>query len=492
MKPLTIILSILTTALLISCSDDVASAGAGALTDDEEVRVRSGVLTGMQSSTDSLSDFVITQTPDSFLLGEVNTAVWATIKADLMTQFACPTGFVYPEGSQIDSIFFMMTYTSWFAEGNSPLRISVYELDLQTFDYEQPYTSSEDVYAYWSGDKDKTHVVVDDQVVVAAKPNDSIYSSTESKYYPVIRFKMTDQFVAKMNSIKTFPSQNEFNEFFKGLYITTTWGASTALYVDNLTMVLYYHYPYTTKTSAGTDTLVIETDAKSLYANSEVRQINRYSFPNKNQVVQQMQAMEESVNFVVSPSYVYTVLHLPLSQYVDTIVSAMIRPNDTLQPYINKALMRVEVLNEKNTSSSSDKWADPASYMLLIRKDSLQSFFDNHKLPSADYCVLAAYSLSLDSNYNYSYHYDFDVSTLLYNEIHRTMRQESTTDLLDMVMIPVNVEYTTTTSSSGTSVVSQVKINQTITYTEIQSAQFLSDPLDIDVVFSGFSINSIH
>jgi len=467
----------------------VAAAGAGALTSDEEIRVYTGVLANLQSNTNALDEFVIHQTPDSFLLGEVSNDAWATIKADLMTQFACPEGFKYPENSEIDSIALMMTYTSWFAEGNPPLVLSVYELDKGTFGYNDVLSSREDVDKYWSGE-DSTHVVVEDQIVVAAKPSDSLYSQSESKYYPIIRFKMTEPFVRKMNRLKLFPKQKEFNEFFKGLYLTSVQGNRTALYVNNITMIMYYHYPYTTKSTTGGDSTVIGTSAKYLYANSEVRQVNLYSFPNKNQVVEEMQLLKDTINFVVSPAYVYTVIDVPLAQYVDTILAKMHRDKqgDTLQTYINKAVLQVSVMNSEKTSTDADKWADPASDMLLIRQDSLQAFFDNHYLPSDDYCVLASLTQSINSDYTYSYRYDFDVSTLLYNAVHRKMNNETITDHAQMVLVPVHVDYTTSSSSV---VVSQVKVNQTITYTEIRSAQLKTDPLDIDVVFSGFTINRV-
>lgn len=484
--------SIVCVSLLVGCKDDVASAGAGALTSDEEVRVCAKTLSGMRSRTDSLGDFVITQTPDSFLLGEVNTDVWATIKADFMTQFACPTGYQYPPQisdemtTAIDSIALAMTCRSWFAEGNSPLRVSVYELDKATFDYNQVYTSSENINDYWSGDV-STHVVKEDQIVVAAQNKDSVYSSVDSRYYPFIRFMMNDRFVQKMNTLKQFPSQAQFNQFFKGLYITTTWGASTALYVDNVTMIIYYHYYYEKEEGSGQYEKL--TDTKYLYANNEVRQVNRYSFPNKNLVVAEMEHQSDSINYVISPGYVYTILTLPMVAYADTVLGALsVSGGGTLQPYINKAMMRVDVLNAESHSKTSDKWANPASDMLLIRKDSLQAFFSRSHVPSSDYCVLGSLTQTVDSNNTNQYHYDFDVSSLLYNEVRERMKKGSLEDL-EMVMVPVNVEYST---SSSTTTVSRVNVNQTITFTAIRSAQLLTDPLDIDVVFSGFTINSIH
>ncbi len=490
-----LILGLLACSLLVGCKDDIATAGAGALSEDEEVRVRVKTLSDIHSTTiDSVPNFSITQTPDSFLIGECNTQTWATIKADLLTQFACPEGFEFPKdisdqyATQVDSVALMMTYTSWFADGNSPLRVTVYEMDKQTLAYTGVYTSHEDVSQYWSG-LPSTHVVQEDQIVVAARPNDSIYSSATQGYIPVIRFMMNQQFVNKFNAIKRFPSQRQFNEdILKGLYITTTAGASTALYVGNIQLAVYYHYYYEQAPGSGNYQKV--DHVKYLYANNEVRQVNRYSFPYKDIVLAEMQKDEDSLNYVVSPGYVYTSIKMPVAQYADTILQSLITARgDTLQPYVNKAVMRVDVLNVNEHFNTSDKWANPASDMLLIRKDSLASFFANHRLPSPEYCLLATLSASInDDNQTYSFHYDFDVSTLLYNELHRCMEHHDLQDI-EMVMVPVFVEYSSTSSAT---VVSKIKINQTITYTILRSAQRDTNPLDIDVVYSGFTINTLH
>ncbi len=203
---------------LVGCKDDVASAGADALGDDEEVKVHSMAFADMLSTTDTVSDFSITQTPDSFLLGECNTEEWGTIHADLLTQFACPEGFSYPDSSQVDSIALVMTYSSWFGDGKAPLRISVYEMDRGTFQYDHVYTSQEDLNVYWSGE-DSTHAVQQDRTIVAAMPTDSIQSPSTSKYLPYIQFKMNERFVRKFDQLKKYPNQKAFNEFFKGLYL---------------------------------------------------------------------------------------------------------------------------------------------------------------------------------------------------------------------------------------------------------------------------------
>ena len=86
-----------------SCQDDAANAGSSILEQDDEIRVKADTF-GVISALDSCA--AISLTPDSFLLGECETH-FGIIKADILTQLACPEGYVYPGGETaiVDSIY---------------------------------------------------------------------------------------------------------------------------------------------------------------------------------------------------------------------------------------------------------------------------------------------------------------------------------------------------------------------------------------------------
>ena len=87
---------------LNGCKDDSASAGSSLLEQEDQILVR--VDTFPIQSGLVMCDSIISL-PDSFLLGEMESS-YGTMRAEVLTQFACPIGFVYPEDAAINDTFF--------------------------------------------------------------------------------------------------------------------------------------------------------------------------------------------------------------------------------------------------------------------------------------------------------------------------------------------------------------------------------------------------
>lgn len=455
-----------------SCKDDVASAGASALKEGESVVVKADTLRNIHSAIVKASPII--STPDSFLIGECSRMHLGTVKADILAQFACPSSWNYPDSSVLDSVRLIMFYRNWHGDGNAPLGITVYEMDGETLSYDSVYASNVPINRFCSM-ADSTHVSLKDRLVVASRPSDSIYYSVTSSYLPYIQFRMTDRFAQKLFSIRDFSSQEAFSKLFKGLYITSNYGGSTALYVFDISLEIHYHYVILT--DSATHTYETFNDTKYLYANNEVRQVNRYEYPDQDAILSTLQA-DTNVNYVISPANVYTQISIPVKQIRDSIQAGV----KGKRPYINLANLTINVLNgESDKTRFQDDWCSPAGTMMLIKQDSLDNFFRYGKLPDETYAMYSPLTAVLNDSDKYEYVYSFDMSTLLMKEQRDTT---NTTDTLRMVLIPVNVETTTTTSSSY---VSAVRLEQAVTATKIRSSQNAEQPIDIEVVYSGFS-----
>lgn len=457
------LLAILLTCLS-SCKNDVISSGAAVLESEDSIIVRADTF----FLTSSLvRGSAVTATPDSFMLGELDSK-YGHLHADLLTQFACPVGFAYPEGAELDSICLFLYYTYAYGDQNSPLAINAYAMDRGTFTYGEPLFSDTAISTYCSLE-DSTLMLTHPVVVTAKRYTDSTYTSSGT-YVPTISLRLNDEWAEKLFAANDFSSQEAFNRQFGGVYLTTEFGGSTLLSIMSISVGIYYHFPYV---RAGVDT-IIEADMKGLYANREVRQLNRYLWQESDLV-----ALEQNrdTNFIISPAHIYTQLSFPMAAMKEAITQSV----GTRRAYVNRAHLSLPVLNYFSGSQSlrtRDDWAQPAQYMLLIRKNDMQRFFNDELALSDSIAMYATLEANTDTLDITTYSYEFDLSTLMTKQL-----REDRYGTLDMLLVPVSVT-TTTTSSSSTII--DVNYNQSLTATEIYSAQHPEYKLELEVVYSGF------
>lgn len=471
MKRLVFLLTII--VFLSACSNDLLNTGASILPSQDAIVVT--VDTFSLTSSIEKVDYIYSSS-DSMLLGECDSR-FGTIHADILTQLACPEGYVYDEGAELDSVLIYIGYSSWYGDGKSPLSISVYELDKQTFNYSQMYPTNLDVSEYWSGNE-STYVLEHDKVVIAQTDDES------EQYY--IALKTNDDFAKRFFSIQDFSSQETYTQLFKGLYITSGFGSAAMLHVNQVSLAVFYHYTYS---KAGQDTLVY--NEKWFYANTEVRSVNSIQYLNSTFDI--LQQEQDSVSYIVSPANIYTDLSIPLTEMAFTILGKQEMLNK--RPYVNMARLQVDVLNVYSGQSSQktdDDWAQPSDYMLLVKRDAAERFFHDRELPSDTCAIVSSLVSGTDSLGNTIYYYSFDISTLLTQQL-RDVSERLNLDIdndgeglteplqLDMLLVPVSIE-----ANSSTSSVTAVHPKQVVTATEIRSAQNSDNPLRLEVVCSGF------
>mgnify|MGYP006923234950 FL=1 len=148
--------------------------------------------------------------------------------------------------------------------------------------------------------------------------------------------------------------------------------------------------------------------------------------------------------------------------------------------YVNRANVTVDVLYDVDTDSDRprDQWDTPASYMLLVLEDKMESFFAKNELPSDTTAILSSLGMTTDTLGNISYYYTYDLSGMLTQQL----RMDEQVDQLDFFLVPVAVEVSSSTSST-----TAVKPLQTISTTYIRSANNSDNPMDIEMVYAGFN-----
>ena len=454
---------------LVACNENNSiSAGASTLPDND-IRVMSDTFP-VTSQLDSC--VAISLTPDSFLLGECVTH-FGTIKADILTQLACPEGFEYPnETAEVDSVCLYLYYKSWYGDGKSPLGIAVYEMDQNTLKDNLLYQSNIQLSNFCSLDP-ATYISSQPNIVIPATPTDSSYSSENESYVPTIRIKLSDEFAKRFFQIKDFSSQKAFNELFKGLYICTDFGGSSVLYVRDITMTVFYHF--TMQRPQMNDTVI--NDTRAFYANEEVRQVNRYSYPNRQAIINHYSQVSDT-NYIVSPANIYTELSVRIDSIYERI-HHQIGDTTEYRVYVNKADLNIDVLySDSATGRPRDHWDTPASYMMLIQKDEINTLFSKNEMPSDSVAIVAPLTATTDSLGNINYKYTYDLSKLLTRQIRNNVQTEK----LNFILVPVAVS-----SNTSTGAIQSVKPLQTISATLIRSSNNPETPMDIEMVYAGFN-----
>ncbi len=448
-----------------SCKDDTITAGSAVLESEDSIIVRADTFSLSSALIRGVS---VTATPDSFMLGELDSK-YGHLHADVLAQLACPVGFSYPEGAVLDSVCLFLYYRTWHGDKNVPLAIHAYAMDKGTFAYNEPLRSDTAISTYCSLN-DSARLLDYPKVVTANAYTDSTYSSTDGVYVPTIVLKLNDTWAQKVFAANDFSSLAAFNSQFGGVYLTTEFGGATLLNVIDISLGVFYHFEYV---RAGVDTIV-EKDMKGFYANREVRQLNRYIWQESD-----LEALEQNTDttFIISPAHIYTQLSFPMASMKEAIDKQV----GSKRPYVNRARLSLPVLNYYDGTESGrtrDDWAQPAQYMLLIRKSDLNAFFNDEIQLSDSIAMYATLESKTDTLDITTYSYEFDLSTLLTKQL-----RENTFSTLDMLLVPISVAVSTTSSSYT---ITDVSYNQSLTATEIFSAQHPLYNLELEVVYSGF------
>ena len=449
-----------------ACKDDVSTTGESVLDEDDAIIVLADTFS-LLSAIDSC-DAIISQA-DSFLLGEIETD-YGLLRASILTQLACPEGYSYPENfsvDSVDSICLFMYYASWVGDAHSPMSIDAYLMDKGTFEYNGTYPTDLNIDDYCSREKP---VLTNHKIVIASEKRDSVLSQS-GQYIPMIRMRLNDDFTRQFASIQSFESQEKFNEQFNGLFIETSFGSSTVLNISDVALGVYYHFSYK---KGDHDTVV--NDMKAFYANSEVRTVNHLHYQDKKEWIETLQKDSDTYNYIVAPAGIYTRMRFPMAQIAEAIYAKV----GDKRPYVNKAEVQVAVENVFTGTASEvrrNDWLQPASNMLLIREESKERFFKNKELPSDTCALLGQLTQGTDSVGNAIYYYTYDLSDFMTNQL----RQESGDSVLNMLLVPVTVE--TSTTSYSTAAVSSVRQQQTMSATKIRSAK---NGMKFELVYSGF------
>ena len=466
-----IILLIVLSVLTFSCVDTLTDYGLKVQPTTDQIQIGTDTF-HLNTETDSVE--YIYSKPDSFLLGDFFNVKYGSTRADILAQVNSMEGanFTFPENAQPDSAYVILYYKSWFGDAYSPFEVNVYQMNLNdSLVYSNSYRSNLDPLKY----SDRSNLL--GSGIFKAKDPARKYSSS------ALVIKLSDNFVTNFfNGRNYFTNEAKFLHFFRGMYITTNFGASTLLNVGQIDLEFYYHY--TAKVS-GVDTKI--SNMLIFPANSLVRQVNRFKHDDRPKV----SSINDSVNWVASPANFQTRIFLPLNRIKDSIDKRIPAKNGVKQ-IINKAILQVKATQIEDYKA--DTLSTPlVNYMLLIKETEVDNFFKKKELPSdtSTVAVLSQiYVSQIGTTGVYEYFYNYNLARIIANELKRN----PTTQPVPMVLVPVEV-VSSTSSATGSTTVSSIKQQQKMSAVVVRSGKVYdsktgvkikSEPMHLKLIYSGF------
>lgn len=439
-------------AILGGCNDDLSLVGPSIQPSEDNITVYNDTFR-IQAST-VLMDGVYAKA-DSALLGEIYDPLYGNLKSDYMCQFYCPDDFRFehtPIDGKIDSIDFKIFYSSSIGDTLVPMKA---ELFLITETLEKNFYTNFDPKQYCDMETalgSKTYTAYDQSVP------DSIRYNTITTYSPHVTIKLPLDFGQKfyeetINNPSSFSSQEAFNKYLPGFYVTTTYGAGNILNVSNSYMDIHYKYQ-TKSTSTGKDTIM--SAYERFGSTQEVIQLSRFKNTDMSPLLQQ----NDDYTYIKSPAGVCTRIVIPTKEMAPVLEDRILNN----MPFTLYAMPQEDW-----------KYAfEAAPTLLILPEDSVKSFFEGGQTENGSTSFLAAYH---PTNLSYSFS---NISNLIKNQLEKDKDND-----LNLLVIPVKRN----TSTSGSN------YNQTVTtlsvgnYMTPSGVKFRKDEEVRDIVITSCKYN---
>lgn len=450
------ILAAIVTLAFSSCGDEMTSDLVKNIQPSDDLISIKADTFHIQTQTVEVPSII--SRPDSFLLGSFKDDFYGGTKADVVAQLYYPVKYTYMSSdiaeTTADSAVVTINYTasSFFGLSNSPVEFSVFELK-KSLNYSSNYFTDIDASEYADFNKllGKTVETIDSA---------NVDSRTELNS---VRIKLSNEFLQRFftRDESIYQSDANFLNFFKGIYVTTTFGKATLLNVDNIQLNLYCHYKYKSNNSEVKFTL-------NFPASKEVKRINRVEHYEKNANI----LTDKNLNYVCAPSNYYTKVRIPVGRMRERI-----KVSGNKHLVVNSSIIKMHIFDRDTLGTKLPYVAN----MMLFKGniEELNLFFKNKDLPTDSTAFITSVNYEATSATTYRYFYSFEgLAKLIQAEVEKT----NGADYVDLLLVPVKLKY----SSSSSTTVTEVIPSYSMEGAAIYSGKNNRIPMKMEVVFSGF------
>ena len=386
-----------------SCKESLNDIGLNILPENDKITAKADTF-HINSSTEKVKSVLVSNRMRIYMLGKYqNEILDVTTNGSLLAQVTYPQqNLRFETSAVIDSMVLEVNVAAIFNAEN--VSFNIYELKKQL----------QFRHNYFTDINDDEYVDFGSQlgsITLSEVALDTINKRIERDTTHNFRIKLSDAFAQRFKDESIYADANTFKKAIKGIYVQATSG-NTILYSNLLELQLYYRYPANEEMKSRT--LIFP-------ANNEVRQVNRVEHTGLEAALDNK---PENREYVYAPAGFFTTIDIPLKTIVETTASEGKRIG------LNAARLTIAV-------DKRDTIVPMPRYLLLIKKDKMQAFFEENKLPerNSESSFVGMLSSS-DSTYT------FDLTYFTQKAINSAELEE---EIVQMVIVPVNI----TLSSSG-------------------------------------------
>lgn len=422
-KSVTLIYAILMMIGAYSCSDENIGKS---ITDtkSEIIEDTAFVMTGVSIPNQKLHARTSTQ-----LVGNIQCPGYGTLKSDVVCQLmpANTIDTINTKEEWVDSCQLVLSLKAtggFTGDSLAPMRMSVYELTKQLPD---PIYSDFDAKGYYDASKPIASASCSPASAVLC--SETSYSGTTATWREV-RIPMPKEFARRiyrlfMNNSEAFSDPTKFKEYFPGLYIANSYGSGRVMNYYATELDVFYRKHVTVKDT--TDT--IQTYNQSYAAATPEVITNNNLHLTVAESVKEMVSNGEAI--VMGPSGYEVNVKFPIQ---DIINAYKANTNDGLA-IINSLQLSIPVEEISNTYKIA-----PPTYLLMVKKDKKDTFFEGDSLTNSKDSFYATYN-STTKQYEFTGLRPYILNII--NNQNGVAKEED----INLTLTPIDVESYTQSSS---------------------------------------------
>lgn len=476
MKILRLLTVLVIAALTFAACDDTTEGIGGSITNKiDNINISDSAFNVTTKSI--VADSVLSRNNTGLIGNMKDPETGNYVKGDYMTQLSVlPTFSVDTldyikqanNGSiEADSCYLLVSYNTSYGDTIAPMKVTAYEMT-KPMKEDKEYYSNYDAFKEGWVSENNPHW----------SSNYNLSNTSDVKNFKIYLNKKYEKDGKTYKNYGSYIMQTyaEHPEYFKtnykflhnvcpGFYIKNVGGTGNMAKIWNTELIFYW----TRKKTINKDSTAVSIGYNRFDGTEEVLQLNKIENDTENM---KKLANQENCTYLKSPAGIFTEVTLPIEDIMKG------HEKDTL----NTATISFPRLNNADEDNPYN-FATPST-ILMVQKDSLQSFFEKSKLADSRTSYTASYS----STGTYKNAYTFQNIANLVSAMYKNKGKGENWN--KVVLVPVNV---ITTTQGYTTVISKINHDMSLASTRLKRGVITTDsngketsPIQIKVIYSKF------